>query len=62
MHHTLDSLQDLYKVTDREFAPVPPEKVEQAYRNFARLAGEEPENYSGYVKKYGSGEAPSVNR
>lgn len=45
MHKTLDSMQNQYKVTEKEFAQTPPEKVLQAYRNFARLAGEDPDNY-----------------
>ncbi|MFD2516466.1 sulfatase family protein [Salinimicrobium flavum] len=45
LHNSLDSLQKVYKVTDKEFAQTPPERVEQAYRNFAKLAGEDPENY-----------------
>ena len=45
LHKTLVSLQAQYKVTEEEFAQTPPEKVEQAYRNFARLAGEDPDNY-----------------
>lgn len=45
LHQTLDSLQKEYKVTEKEFEQTPQEKVNQAYRNFARLAGEDPENY-----------------
>ncbi len=45
LHRKLDSLQNLYEVTEQEFATTPEEKVEQAYRNFARLAGEDPETY-----------------
>ncbi|MBZ9728359.1 sulfatase [Salegentibacter sp. JZCK2] len=43
LHSSLDSLQQKYNVTEEEFATTPEEKVEQAYRNFARLAGEDPE-------------------
>ena len=45
LHSKLDSLQNLYQVTEEEFATTPEAKVEQAYRNFARLAGEDPETY-----------------
>ncbi len=45
LHQTLDSLQMEYGVTKREFRTTPPERVEQAYRNFAKLAGEDPEHY-----------------
>lgn len=45
LHKTLDSLQKVYKVTDKEFSTTPPEKVNQAYRNFAKLAGEDPDHY-----------------
>lgn len=45
LHRSLDSLQKVYQVTNQEFQTTPPEKVEQAYRNFAKLAGEDPEHY-----------------
>lgn len=61
LHQSLDSLQNQYGVTQGEFEQTPPEQVERAYRNFARLADEEVENYPGYVRKYGSGEVPKVN-
>ncbi|MBI6116031.1 sulfatase family protein [Salegentibacter maritimus] len=51
LHSRLDSLQQNYGVTEEEFATTPKEKVNQAYRNFARMAGEKPENYSGYKKE-----------
>jgi len=35
----LDSLQKLYKVTDKEFATTPKGKVDQAYKNFEKLRG-----------------------
>lgn len=35
----LDSLQTLYKVTDKEFERAPEEKVKRAYENFDRLRG-----------------------
>lgn len=60
LHESLTSLQKQYQVTDREFEQNAPERVARAYNNFARLAGEDPENYPGYVKKYGSGEVPKV--
>lgn len=50
LHQKLDSLQQQYKVTDAEFATTPEAKVEQAYRNFAKLAGEDPENYPPWKK------------
>ena len=48
LHSSLDSLQQKYNVTEEEFATTPESKVDQAYRNFARMAGEDPENYPGY--------------
>ena len=45
LHKELKELQEKYEVTDKEFQTTPEEKVEQAYRNFARLAGEDPETY-----------------
>jgi uncharacterized sulfatase len=45
MHKSLDSLQQEYNVTEAEFATTPREQVERSYRNFAKLAGEDPENY-----------------
>ncbi|WP_079721613.1 sulfatase/phosphatase domain-containing protein [Salegentibacter holothuriorum] len=48
LHSNLDSLQQKYKVTEEEFATTPKTKVNQAYRNFARMAGENPKNYPGY--------------
>lgn len=45
LHQTLDSLQTVYGVTEKEFQQTPPEKVRQAYRVFAKLAGEDPEHY-----------------
>lgn len=47
LHSSLDSLQQKYNVTEEEFATTPESKVDQAYRNFARMAGEDPENYHG---------------
>ncbi|MGJ3234016.1 sulfatase family protein [Marivirga sp.] len=35
----LDSLQKLYKVTDKEFEKTPKEKVDQAYKQFEKLRG-----------------------
>ncbi|WP_282018079.1 sulfatase family protein [Salegentibacter mishustinae] len=48
LHSSLNSLQQKYNVTEEEFATTPEAKVDQAYRNFARMAGENPENYPGY--------------
>lgn len=48
LHSSLDSLQQKYNVTEEEFATTPESKVDRAYRNFARMAGEDPENYPGY--------------
>ncbi|SDK80442.1 uncharacterized sulfatase [Salinimicrobium catena] len=45
LHQTLDSLQQQYRVTEKEFEQNPPEKVRKAYRVFAKLAGEDPEHY-----------------
>lgn len=45
MHAKLDSLQEKYEVTEAEFEQTPEKRVKQAYRNFARLAGEDPETY-----------------
>ena len=39
MHQKLDSLQVVYKVTDKEFENAPKEQVKKAYDNFARLRG-----------------------
>ena len=48
LHSSLNSLQQKYNVTEEEFVTTPESKVDQAYRNFARMAGEDPENYPGY--------------
>ena len=48
LHSSLDSLQQKYNVTEEEFTTTPETRVDQAYRNFARMAGESPENYPGY--------------
>lgn len=45
LHKKLNSLQEKYNVTEKEFQTTPEAKVEQAYRNFARLAGENPDTY-----------------
>lgn len=45
LHKTLDSLQKVYKVTDKEFEKSPKASIKQAYRNFAKLAGEDPDHY-----------------
>lgn len=39
MHQKLDSVQQHYQVTDKEFETTPKEKVDQAYKNFERLRG-----------------------
>lgn len=39
MHRKLDSVQDFYKVTDKEFQKAPKEKVDNAYKQFERLRG-----------------------
>ena len=58
LHKILRSLQKQYHVTDKEFEQTPPEKVERAYRNFARMADDDVRSYEGYVRKYGSGKLP----
>ena len=45
LHEKLNSLQEKYNVTEKEFETTPEAQVEQAYRNFARLAGEDPDTY-----------------
>ncbi|TBW30346.1 sulfatase [Gramella sp. KN1008] len=45
LHDKLKSLQEKYEVTEEEFQTTPEEQVKRAYRNFARLAGEDPETY-----------------
>nr|WP_299170294.1 sulfatase [uncultured Allomuricauda sp.] len=40
MHQKLDSLQDLYNVTEKEFEKASKEQVEKAYNQFKRLRGE----------------------
>ncbi len=45
LHESLASLQKMYQVTNAEFEKAPKEKVDQAYRNFARLAGKDPDAY-----------------
>ncbi|AWX44937.1 N-acetylglucosamine-6-sulfatase [Flagellimonas maritima] len=39
MHEKLDSVQELYKVTEKEFEKVSKEKVDRAYEAFDRLRG-----------------------
>src|SRR5690606_877725 len=39
MHQKLDSLQKVYKVTDKEFEQAPKQKVDNAYKVFERLRG-----------------------
>jgi arylsulfatase A-like enzyme len=45
LHSELKELQKKYDVTEEEFKTTPQDKVEKAYRNFARLAGEDPDTY-----------------
>ncbi len=45
LHEGLKQLQKKYEVTNKEFQTTPKEKVDRAYRNFARLAGEDPDTY-----------------
>ncbi|HZJ20359.1 MAG TPA: sulfatase [Pricia sp.] len=40
MHQKLDSVQKVYKVTDKEFEQAPKEAVERAYKMFDKLRGE----------------------
>ncbi len=39
MHRKLDSLQEVYNVTGKEFKTTPKEKVDQAYEGFKKLRG-----------------------
>lgn len=59
MHIALKSLQENYEVTEREFQTTPKAKVDQAFRNFAKLAGEDPETYPPF--KYGDGAGEIIN-
>ena len=45
LHKSLVGLQKKYRVTSAEFETTPKEKVDRAYRNFARLAGKDPDYY-----------------
>ena len=45
LHAELKDLQQKYEVTEEEFKTTPDAQVKQAYRNFAKLAGENPETY-----------------
>ncbi len=40
MHHKLDSVQKVYGVTEKEFEKTPKEKVDNAYKQFKRLRGD----------------------
>lgn len=62
LHERLKLLQSQYGVTDKEFAQTPPERVDQAYRNFAKLAGEDPDNYPQPNLQYGEGEVPLLEK
>ncbi|MCM4159881.1 sulfatase [Antarcticibacterium flavum] len=59
MHIALDSLQENYEVTESEFATTPKEQVDRAFRNFGKLAGEDPETYPPF--KYGDGAKEATN-
>ncbi|MEX0288913.1 MAG: sulfatase [Flavobacteriaceae bacterium] len=39
MHHKLDSVQKVYQVTEAEFQKASKERIEKAYKSFARLRG-----------------------
>ncbi|WP_394368755.1 sulfatase family protein [Galbibacter mesophilus] len=39
MHAKLDSLQKIYKVTDKEFEQAPKKRIENTYKNFDRMRG-----------------------
>ncbi|MCM4157205.1 sulfatase [Gramella sp. AN32] len=45
LHEELKKLQDKYHVSAKEFETTPKEQVKNAYRNFGRLAGEDPDTY-----------------
>jgi len=49
LHEKLNALQEKYKVTKEEFKTTPKDKVNRAYRNFARLAGK---NLKHILKKF----------
>lgn len=42
---TLDSLQKVYKVTNKEFEKASPESIRQAYKNFEKLRGKIPAHH-----------------
>lgn len=45
LHIQLDSLQEQYQITEEEFKQTPPEQVKRSMRNWANLAGEDPDTY-----------------
>ncbi len=45
LHRKLDSLQKVYKVTDKEFERAPLESVDKAYKQFKRLRGTTGQQY-----------------
>ncbi|MDT0643077.1 sulfatase [Zunongwangia sp. F363] len=45
LHKKLDSLQEVYHVTEKEFETTSPEKVQRAYDMFSNIKGEEPGYY-----------------
>ncbi|MGY5846571.1 sulfatase family protein [Salegentibacter sp. HM20] len=45
LHTQLDSLQEQYQITEEEFKQTPPEQVKRSMRNWANLAGEDPDTY-----------------
>lgn len=48
LHNKLESLQEKYNVTEEEFATSSEEKIDRVYRNFARLAGKDPNKYPAF--------------
>ncbi|WP_373055902.1 sulfatase [Zunongwangia sp. H14] len=45
LHQKLDSLQQQYNITEKEFETTPKEQVDRAYDMFSKLKGEEPGYY-----------------
>ena len=45
LHTQLDSLQEQYQITEEEFKQTPAEQVKRSMRNWANLAGEDPDTY-----------------
>lgn len=42
MHRKLDSIQKVYKITEKEYQKAPKEKIDKAYKQFKRLRGPTP--------------------